>query len=223
MNSCNHALHLLNKFPRNKLFLETSELNCRFEVNDLVITTNYDGNSSVQCKPDAVATSTIAANDVHLLPKKNFQMHQLFTTLEFKKRGAELSKPLDGYTKKRRCVYETDDKQLSKLYPIDDDSPSITAINTGEPPRKRARTDMSEKTGTLSATRSGPSKASRSGPQSKATGSRQGTKSKDETMHHAANNSQNMIDARTQCAVYGMEMLSYAPGIHRAITLLIIA
>ena len=220
MESCNHALHLLNKLPGNRLFLATSELNCRFCVNDpMIITTNYE-DSNVQCKPDVVVTSTIAANDFRV--KKNFQMHQLFSAIEFKKRGNKLSKPLDRYTKTRQCKYETDDKELSELYPIDDDSPSIITINHGEPPQKRARTDVSEKTRTLSATKSKASNTSRSRSQNKASGSRQGTQSKDETTHYAPNNSQQMIDARTQCAVYGMEMLSYATGVHRAITLLII-
>jgi len=53
-----------------------------------------------RCKPDAVVTSTVAAND---LPEvkynkawtKNLGMHQMFSVIELKKRKiAELTKPL---------------------------------------------------------------------------------------------------------------------------------
>ena len=230
VDSCNRALDLLDTPTENKLFMGTSELNCRFHVNDpKIITTDYS-ESSVHCKPDAVVTSTLAANDLQSqakyneAPEQNFKMHQIFSAIEFKKRKGELSTPLDRYTNKtRQCVYETDDKDLSELFPIDDHSTSIIDVNPGEPPQKRPKTDVSEQTGTLSATRSVASnKASGSRSKKNATRSRQGTQSKDETTHYAPNNSKKMIDARTQCGLYGMEMLSYATGVHRAITVLII-
>lgn len=73
------------------------------------------------------------------------------------------SQPLDQYTEARQCVYKTDDKELSELYPLDLPSPPIIAINPDEPderPPKRPRMDMSEQTGTLPGTTSGASNAS---------------------------------------------------------------
>jgi hypothetical protein len=43
-----------------------------------------------------------------------------------------------------------------------------------------------------------------------------------ETIYISPDSSKTMIDSRTQCAMYAMEMVSYALGMHHVITVLII-
>lgn len=117
-------------------------------------------------------------------------------------------------------------------------------LEAGERPAKRKKASASEQAmsspgtrgesskGTASKSRAASSNAragsSKPGGSSKTKttssrmkGSRGEKGSSVETPPAPVNKSQNMIDARTQCAQYGMEMLSYAAGVHRAIAFLI--
>ena len=215
----------------NDTFKPTSSLNCRFHVSDPnAIKTEYE-DSKVYTKPDVIITSTVAAGDqsdnpvqpeYDTKPRTSFNMQQILCCGEFKRRKASLTAPLTSYNNTiRQSTYKTDDRELSVLYPLDESSPIINTV-TEERPQKRAKTDVSEPTGSGSATKTTGSKSSTNRRTTKQkSGSRQGT-SNNETTHYPVDNSQKMIDARTQCAVYGMEMLSYAIGVHHSITFLII-
>ena len=203
------------------------------------ITTDYEG-SIVQTKPDIVLTSTVAAGDANYQlnnqpailardkpPEKGFKMRQILASSEFKLGTDGLTPAPASYNKTRQSEYGCNSPELFVLYPIDGSGQvvnvSITQTVDPEPPAKRIKTDV-----TSLATGAGPSgtsntgSASKNGKTSKTKGSKQGSRPgatpKTETTYFPPNNSKNPIDARTQCAVYGMEMLSYATGIHHVST-----
>ena len=206
------------------------------------ITTDYEG-SRVQTKPDIVLTSTAAAGDVNYKPdnkppilacdkppKKGFKMRQILACSEFKFETDGLTPAPASYNKTRQSEYGCNSPEL--LPYSTDGSGRVDNFGSAqtadpEPPAKRMKTDV-----TSPATGAGPSGTSNTGSASKRAktsktkGSKQGSGSgatpKTETTFIAPNNSKDIIDARTQCAVYGMEMLSYATGVHHATTLLII-
>jgi hypothetical protein len=233
----NRALDRMNELLSD-MFRKTSSLNCRFHVNDpKVIKTKYE-DTTVSTKPDIIITSTVAASDVNFQPynqepvpeydrppKNSFKMQQALSAGEFKKRKVHLTQPLTGYDKIRHSQHAGGDNELLLPYALNESVPAVNVINNevGEPSAKRPKLDPSEPTGISPATKPGPSNTGRASRTKGSRGaSRQGNDSNDQTTYYPPDNSKNTIDARTQCAVYGMEMLSYAIGVHHAITFLII-
>lgn len=241
----NRALDRLRALSLD-MFKPVSTLDCIFHVNDpKVITTTYE-DSSVLTNPDIVITSKTAAADVKfrspqqtpenqydIAPEIPFDMRQILGSVEFKKTSKPLSVPLKQHNKIRQSTYFCDDQDLELLFPIDDSGPGIVNTEAEGSATKRRKMDSSEQASASSATGARPSNTTAKVSNSSAgkkkdkesnskQRSRQGNKSMPETAYFPSDNSKKGIDARTQCAVYGMEMLSYAMGVHHAIVCLII-
>ncbi|KAF8971737.1 hypothetical protein BDZ97DRAFT_1913646 [Flammula alnicola] len=180
-------------------------------------------------------------------PDVTFEMGQVLCSCELKYGKAKMalfSKYINGM---RQTPNSCQDPVVLTPYPIVKNTPAVKAIDRKqqavegeEPPAKRVKVDSTEPVASSSniATSSSNVPSSGNAPSSSNTGktsdrkrmkgkgseSKQATASapNEETITQPPNNSQRMIDARTQCAVYGMEMLSYTLGVHHAITLLII-
>ena len=252
VNLCNHALDRLIGLQLDTVRAASPLNYRFHLNNPTVIVADYEGSTVHVKPDiiitSAVAASDVnyqSGNKVAIPvynepPTRCFKMRQVLSSGEFKRRRNVLTRPLTTYNKIRQSEYECGDMELSVLYPVDE---SATAVDTvtdeaGEPSAKRRKIDSSEPPGTSSGTRAGPSSSTRSRGVSKDArtsrtsktskmkgsrgGGRQGSNSNNKTTYYAPDNSKQMIDARTQCAMYGMEMLSYALGVHHAITFLMI-
>ncbi|GLB44274.1 hypothetical protein LshimejAT787_1602040 [Lyophyllum shimeji] len=198
---------------------------CLHRSDPKIIQSRYLGSSeSVERKPDVIGTSRLAAqdsgdpdHDYTRPPRKAFTWAQTLFPNEFimveKKIQYKRSKV---YTKDRQVTVECDAAELKLLYDLDE-GPEIQDGESGHP-AKRQKLELAGEEPTSSSSKRGSSSKRAKGSK----GSGTATTSRDQPVTIPVNVSKAAVDARTQCALYGLEMMSYDLGVHHAIALLFI-
>ncbi|GLB44606.1 hypothetical protein LshimejAT787_1702330 [Lyophyllum shimeji] len=223
VSACNYALDRMKSLPNLPLRLPSSLDLCLHRSDPKIIQSKYPGSSkSVERKPDVIGTSRVAAkdsgdpaHDYTCPPGKPFTWAQTLFPNEFKMVEKKIQyQQSKVYTKDRQVTVECDAAELKFLYDLDD-GPEIQDGESGhQAKRQKLEPPAEQPTSSSSKRRSSSKRAKGSKASSTATTSR------DQLVTIPVNVSKAAVDARTQCALYGLEMMSYDLGVHHAIALL---